>query len=300
MQPISCDAFPFGFTRTIDASSPLTMWDWDSRRNHLAATTLVPSEEKLRMLQCLLHMANHSCSRSQLNSAKSITIPLQVGSPSPCEKRYSEQLRARVKLARIKERKAQFANCPPSSTQIGKQARRISALTETVPAQTVLARTFPTPAQDAEGDDDNSTICIPVNYHSPQDFGELDCDDIDEIFDDESTCDDDSVGKPCEQVVPQPEPTSPTTPALTGQVSEASFCRLLRNRRRDSSPRNPSPKEAGFSSWDDVSSIATLSRLGSFEPEPLPMGDCPIPVIIYVPTSKDEGDDLDPLRIFAS
>ena len=287
---MSSETFPFGPAPCgIPAPAPANVQDLVG--NKFAQSDLVAScKQRLSMLRQLLHMTNQSILPSCFDSLKSMNLP-QVDSQSPTERRQQERLQARTKLAYMKERKAQFVNCSPSQTQVGKQARRISSFTETAPSRTLKVAS-------CDEDEDNSTICMPVSY-SPQEQDMLGLEDIDDIFDDESSFGEDSFEEPV-QPVTQPRQSSLEIQGFRRQVSEASFGCMLRLQRQNTHPRNPTPKEAGLSSWDDVSSIATLSRLGSFEPEPLPMGDSPIPLVIYVPTPKTEEDDLEPLRIFPS
>lgn len=283
MPQMSSEAFPFG-PAPCGIPDPVNIQDLVG--NKFAQSDLVAScKQRLSMLRQLLHMINQSSLPSRFDSLKSMNLP-QVDSQSPSERRQQERLQTRVKLAYMKERKAQFVNCSPSQTQVGNQARRISSFTETAPAHTLQVAS-------CDEDEENSTICMPVSY-SPQEQGMLGLEDIDDIFDDESSFGEDSFEEPAQPV------TKPRQTSKPRQVSEASFGCMLRRQKQNTRPKNPTPKEAGLSSWDDVSSIATLSRLGSFEPEPLPMGDSPIPFVIYVPTPKTEEDDLEPLRIFPS
>ena len=288
----------FGFPLGSLSSAPAFVMQ-DLTGNDFARLHLVPCEERLRTLQRLLDIAEQAHSRRHLHCVKFMPDSTQVAPQSPCERRHQERFQARAKLAVAKERKAQFAMSNSPQNQTGKQARRISSFTETTPSHKPNGADF--------AEDDNSTICMPVSFSSPHEQETLDCVDIDDIFDDESGYDDeDSFEEPREQSLPLQSfphtivPTAPVSPELTRQVSEASLGRFLRSPREDTRRRNPTPKELGISSWDDVSSVATLSRIGSFEPEPLPMGLCPIPLIIYVPTANPVEYDFEPLRVFPS
>ena len=246
---------------------------------------------------------------SRLNNQSRLPNPFEQGDAvrtnvyathSPSERREQERIRARAKLASMKERKAQFTNCISPRIGSGKRIRRISSLYESLPSVPK-----PTPKQE---DDEESTICMHVSS-----FGDepdlLEYQNIDDIFDDdESACDEsfENSRKLSLAVGPvvQTKQTTNETFHVRRPVSQVSFgygSQETRQQITSLAPksRNLTPKESGASSWDDVSSIATLSRLGGFEPEPLPMGHSPIPLVIFVPTAPTVKEDwLEPLSVF--
>eukprot|EP00977_Amphora_coffeiformis_P028616 scaffold36418_cov191-Amphora_coffeaeformis.AAC.3 len=259
---------------------------------------LLSSEERLRMLFQVSRINN------QTNLPKSFVRGDAVRSNvytthSPCERRQQERVRARAKLLSMKERKAQFAKCVSPQTRSGKPIRRISCLTESL-------LSVPSPVL-KEDDEDSSTICM----HASTFGGEpdlLDYENLDDIFD-EDECDGSFENSrkhslACGHVVPTKQTPAETVPVRM-PVSQVSFGygseRVSHHQISPLAPkpRHLTPKECGLSSWDDVSSIATLSRLGGFEPEPLPMGHSPIPLVIFVPTSAAVNEDwLEPLNVF--
>lgn len=89
------------------------------------------------------------------------------------------------------------------------------------------------------------------------------------------------------------------------QVSEASFSFAKTGPAWLPRTRSLTPKEAGLSTWDDVSSLGTLTRWACLEPEPIPMGETSIPLVIFVPNDncnaveEDLNDDFEPLHVFS-
>lgn len=264
-----------------------------ARLQSLPTHDLLSCEERLRVLLQLSRM--NSCSSPPKNSPQRDTVCCNVPvshNPSACERRHRERLQAKANFALMKVRKAQLANWIPPGTLSGSQTRRISSLTEPLPSPP-LATSF---------EDENSTICMHVsNLGDEEDL--LEYQNLDDIFDDEDSGWDDSLEESRDNFVGPLNQTKQTpieTFPLGRQVSRASYGDTYQEQSQRR-PRNLTPKEAGMSSWDDVSSIATLSRLGGFEPEPLPMGDSPIPFVIFVPTTPAaavEEDWLEPLSVF--
>lgn len=185
----------------------------------------------------------------------------------------------------------------------GKQVRRISFVSH----------------QSQSNLDDNSTIVMTVSRTLDEDL-DFEGADIDEIFEESvgpSTMDLSreqeyqsrvpasfvpSSFVPSSFLEPDPIRNFPVLVSPQRQESEAKSSARQRF-TRSAHTRKPTPKQAGLSSWDDISSVASLSRRGSYEPEPLPVGYCPIPSTIFVPTcttftTVKEEESFEPLAVF--
>jgi hypothetical protein len=139
--------------------------------------------------------------------------------------------------------------------------------------------------------------------------------DFDHIFDeDDWNCDSNNHASQVPGNVPlcsehvavsRNQPFFPVSPTPLREVSETSYSFYPLQPILSKTP-SLTPKEAGISTWDDVSSIGTTSsRLAYLEPLPLPHRNDPIPSLIFVPTSSgnitariEEHDDLEPLHVF--